>query len=378
MKRWQDVNALRKPDRAPIWCKPCKCWEELIPADSLVCRDPWLRGFEMNFRRIICKREIDDDQPVEEYFPVNTVFEVDPPNTWGVEIGRHESSEDGGAWGYDPPLKEEKDFDRLQSPVYTYNKQRTQDNFDRTAELLDDILPVKLVCSSDTASATIGYPAADLRGMSEMMMDMAAEPRLMHRLMSYLTDNVMKKLDAIEATGLLSLNNNGPMACSDFFGPEPVDNQYSLKNCWCFGNSQEFDQVGPEMWEEFSLEYQKKLFKRFGQVAYGCCENLTTKIDGVLSIPNLRIFVSSAWTDLDRVIEKTGRDYCIMWRQKASDVVFPESTDSIRKHLMTGAEKLQNSSYQIVLRELQTLSGHSDRLHVWTRLAKQAAEKYCS
>jgi len=29
-----------------------------------------------------------------------------------------------------------------------------------------------------------------------------------------------------------------------------------------------------------------------------------------------------------------------------------------------------------VLRELQTLAGHPDRLHEWTRFAKEAAEKY--
>ncbi|MFA5863936.1 MAG: hypothetical protein WC975_04530, partial [Phycisphaerae bacterium] len=45
-KRWRDVNALRKPDRAPVYCRPVGCWREIIPPDTLVCQDPWLRGWE--------------------------------------------------------------------------------------------------------------------------------------------------------------------------------------------------------------------------------------------------------------------------------------------------------------------------------------------
>jgi len=103
---------------------------------------------------------------------------------------------------------------------------------------------------------------------------------------------------------------------------------------------------------------------------------LTRKIDAVLSIPNLRIFVCSAWTDLDKVIERCGTDYVIMWRQKASDVVFPDDTDTIRHDLEEGLRRLHGCRYQIVLRELQTLCGHPDRLHLWTRLGKETAAKY--
>jgi hypothetical protein len=130
------------------------------------------------------------------------------------------------------------------------------------------------------------------------------------------------------------------------------------------------------MWEEFCLAYQKPIFERFGLVGYGCCENLTHKLDGVLSIPNLRIVVCSAWTDLERVLEKAGRDYCVMWRQKAGDVVFPDDDATIRRDLLDGARRLQGRYYQIVLRELQTLAGHPRRLHEWTRHAKEAAARY--
>ena len=166
------------------------------------------------------------------------------------------------------------------------------------------------------------------------------------------------------------------MTCSDAIGGEIKGSGLTYRNLWCMANSQEFDQVSPAMWEEFCLQYQKPIFARFGLVGYGCCENLTHKIAGVLSIPNLRIFTCSAWTRLAAVLEKTGRNYCIMWRQKAGDVVFPNDMGKVRKDLREGARQLQGAYYQIVLRELETLAGHPDRLHVWTRLAKEAAENY--
>jgi hypothetical protein len=84
----------------------------------------------------------------------------------------------------------------------------------------------------------------------------------------------------------------------------------------------------------------------------------------------------AVWTCLEAVQEAVGQDYVIMWRQKASDVVFPDDVETIRRDLEQGCKQLQGYHYQIVLRELQTLSGHPDRLHEWTRFAKEAAARY--
>jgi hypothetical protein len=375
-KRWRDVNALRKPDRAPVLCRPVGCWKEIIPPETLVCQEPWLRGWEYEFRQILCKHTIGDDSPLETYFSVPGRFEVDPPNTWGVEVGRHLSGSADGAWAYDPPLKSVAEYEKLRLPNYRYNEPATRESISRTQELLADILPVKLQIGPGYDSATLGTAAADLRGLEQIMMDMIDQPEMMHRLMGFLLKARMRLLDVWEATGILTPNNTGAMLCSDPIGPEPPDGRYTLNHCWCSGNSQEFDQVSPEMWEEFCLNYQKPIFERFGLVCYGCCENLTHKIDRVLSIPNLRIFVCSAWTNMDVVLDRIGTDYCIMWRQKASNVVFAEDPKVLRYELEEGARRLRGRRYQIVLRELQTLCGRPDRLEVWTKIAKEVAAKY--
>lgn len=374
-KRWADVNALRKPDRAPVYCRPVGCWKEIITDDMLECTDSWLRMLERRFLQTIHKRDIDDDDPVEDYVSVSAKFKRKPENTWGVDIGRHRSNEQGGAWAYDPPLKTADNLNKLQMPRFTYCEEETHQRKARMEDLLGDILPVK-VTPGFLLGATLGNTAAELRGLEQMMMDMIVEPEVMHRLMSHLRDATLAALDEQEATGLIIPNNIGPMYCSDPIQATGKSGSLTCKNLWSGAESQVFDQVSPAMWEEFCLEYQKPILARFGHVAYGCCENLTHKIDGVLSIPNLRILVCSAWTDLSTVLEKVGQDYCIMWRQKASDVVFPDDSAKIKNDLMDGAKQLQGSFYQIVLRELETLAGHPDRLHQWTQYAKEAAEKY--
>ena len=63
-----------------------------------------------------------------------------------------------------------------------------------------------------------------------------------------------------------------------------------------------------------------------------------------------------------------------MWRQKASDVVFPDDVETIRRDLEQGCKQLQGNQYQIVLRGLQTLNGRPDRLHERTRAAIEMAK----
>ena len=374
-KRWRDVNGLRKPDRAPVWCRPVGVWREMLPEDELQCTDPWLRDHERRLRRLLIKHDIGDDEPFGECYAVDAVVDREPPNTYGVELRQHQPDVEWGSWRFDPPLKSEEDFLKLRMPKFAWDKAKNEETLARTDELLGDILPVKLV-AGPLLDASLCATAARLMGLNELMLHMALSPDMIHRLMAYVRDTALAAVDAAEGSGYLTTNNTGPMTCSDPVGPEPENGRYTCKNRWVTAASQEFQLVSPAMWKEFLFDYQKPVLERFGYVQYGCCEDLTLKIDGVLSIPNLRIFVSSAWTDLDKVIDKVGQDYVIMWRQKASDVVLSDDTESIERHLEGGCKRLQGCYYQIILRELQTLAEHPKRLHEWTQIAIDKAEKY--
>ncbi len=376
-QRWSDVNGLRRPDHSPVWCNPVGLWAELIPDSSLCCRDSFLRDLELTFKKLLIKRDIDDDTPVNDYFKSGMVFDVTPDNVWGVDIVRESLDTAGSAWQYKSALQTPDDFDRLRIPEYRYNPQKTAAKAAKLEEVLSGVIPVRIVPFQGYFSiATICYPAAELRGMEQMMMDMMLEPELVHRLMNIIYQGAMRFLDAVEAAGNIVPNNDEAMFQSAPLRQGISASDYSLKDCWIAGNSQELDQVSPAMFEEFLLDYQKKIFARFGAVSYGCCENLTHKMAPVLAIPNLKIMVCSAWTNLDKLIAQTGTKHCIMWRHKASDVVCPHDTAAFKQYVNEGARKLQGCYYQTILRELQTQMGHTSRLYEWTQISKEATTKY--
>lgn len=377
-RRWAAVNGLRRADRAPVWCKPVGCWSEILPPEALRCSDPELRRIEYGLRQTIFKRELGDDTIVPEWYTVRAVFQAEPANRWGVEVGRHAAKSSGGAWSYDPPLRRPADLDRLVMPRWQLDRAETERQAALAEELFRGLMPVR-VMAVPPWEGTVGTDAADLVGLEQLMLLMVDEPEMVHRLMAHIRDTYLRSLDEIEASGLLDARlNSQPMYHCDPLPGTPADGPVRCEHLMCMANAQEFDQVSPGMWQEFCLPYQLPIFARFGGVIYGCCENLTRKLDGVLGIPKLRVVTCSAWTRLDTVIEKVGRKHCIMWRQKASDVVFPDDDAKIFADLEDGARRLKGLHYQIVLRELQTLAGHPDRLHVWTRHAIAAAETHAN
>ena len=376
-KRWRDVNGLRKPDRLPVFTYPSgHIYQEIIPPDTVRCPEGVYREIELYLRDRLYKLYVGDDSVQYSFYPVHAIFNINPPNIWGVDTPVRKSGADGGAWAFDPPLIDPEDYRKLILPTYTYNRAATEEKLAMVDEVIGDILPPSLQCF-DFLSSCVGAHAAMLHGLENYLVNMLAEPALMHRLSEFITQCVLRSIDGMEASGMVTPNHNGDMTyspVSDPIGPPQSGHGYTLKNCWCISSSQELDPVSPAMWEEFSLNYQKRIFERCGLVSYGCCESLTHKMNGVMSIPNLRIFVCSAWTNLEKLVDATGGRFTIQWRQRASDIIFADQNmTGIREHLREGLRVLNGVPAQIMLREMETLNGRPDRQKAWTDLAKEAA-----
>ena len=374
-RRWRDVNERRKPDRAPVWCRPAGVWKELLPPEALRCSDPLCRSVEYALRQHLYKDWVGDDHIVEPWWGVGAAWDCDSEYTWGLRTGHLVGSTELGGFRYDPPIKTEADYERITVPTFTYNARRTGDAASRMYDLLGEVMPVRLTCQPPLGPQLNTY-LDQLRGMEATLNDLAFRPELVHRAMAKLLEGVLRATRAAEETGLLTTNHHEPMFCSDPLNGEPPARQVRLHNLWVAANSQEFEMVSPAMQEEFLLSYQRPIFQQYGAVQYGCCEDLTRKIEIVLRIPNLRIFVSSAWTDLARVIEACGTRYTIMWRQPAALVTLADDLAPIRAHLDEGMAKLRGHYYQVVLREIETLHGHTERLRDWARAAIETAERY--
>ncbi len=374
-RRWRDVNGLRLPDRAPVWWQAHAAWLQVLPEAALQCADETCRALERQFRQDLYQWEVGADHVWEPAYRVAAHWESEPEHPFGIPLGTQVASTPAGGFRYEHPLQTLEDYDRLTVPRWRLNLAKSEEAASRLADLLGEARPVQLAVGPPLG-LTLCHYLENLRGMARMLEDLAFHPERVHRAMAKITEACLAGLRAAEESGRLTPNNTGPMFCSDPLGEPAADGALRLCNLWAGANSQEFQEVSPRMQEEFLLNYQIRLLSQFGATQYGCCEDLTHKIDAVLRIPNLRVFVASYWTDLDKVLEATRGRYCIMWRQSAAKVVFPDDLEPIRQHLETGMEKLRGFPYQVVLRELETLHGHPERLREWTRLAVEVAEKW--
>jgi hypothetical protein len=274
-----------------------------------------------------------------------------------------------------PPIESDGGFDRVTVPRFTYDAEATDANAAWADELLGDILPVRVECGLPLGPSTLNTALDELRGMSAFLLDLMVQPERIHRLMAKLLEGTLGALRAAEDTGRLTRNDHEPMFASEPLGPDPGDGPVRLANLWVAANSQEFQGVSPAMFDEFLLSYQMPLLSQFGAVQYGCCEDLTRKIEHVLRIPNLRVFVVSAWTDLNAAIEACRGRCAIMWRQRAADVTLSPDLARVEEHLREGMARLRGTPHQVVLREIETLDGRPDRLREWARLAIRLAER---
>jgi hypothetical protein len=170
-------------------------------------------------------------------------------------------------------------------------------------------------------------------------------------------------------------NNDDPIHFSESLKTSPPNVPVHTRDMWLRTESQQFQGVGPDMWREFCLAYQKPIMQRFRYVSYGCCENLTDRIDDVLAIPNLRIFVKGPWTDLPTAAAKCQDRFSIVWRQMASEVIFATDMSPVRKRLEEGMVISQGCHRSIVLQEVATCNGNPRRLHEWVTMAKDVAER---
>ena len=378
-KLWRDVNSLRKPERPPLICNlGTGAWTESLPGETTICKDNYLANIEYGFRQILYKWELGDDTVVDHMMAVPAVMRLEGQYFWGLpvqHISVNYADVSRTAWRYDPPIKEEADIERIVPPQYSYDDAATQQNLNRMHDLLGDILPVKQTCALPGPGAWLHGWATELRGVQQLLIDLMDRPAWVHRLMRMLMEGFLGVMAQYEKMGMLTLNNTGTMACDDLPQRDFDSKHVRLCDLWGRGESQEFHGVSPAQHEEFLLRYQKPILERFGITYYGCCEDLTNKIPLILSIPNLRKFVCSPWTDIGKLADAVGDRYVIEWRQKATDVVYAPDLTEVREHLERGLRLASGCCVQIVLQELETTNHNPRRLADWSALAKDVGAK---
>ena len=375
---WYRHNALQ-PGRPLVFCDPENGWNEIIGQDSLVCRGALARHWEMILRKeIFWGSVMNDDRVVTGTFDVPYVFSE---SDWGLhEV--YTKEDDLGSYIWDAPLKDySSDLQRLRFPEIVVDQHATATMVDLAREAVGDFLQVRL---RGVWWWTLGmtWTLVRLRGLTQMMMDMVDEPEGLHRIMAFLRDGHMARLDFLQSNGLLSLNNDGTYVGSGGFGwsrelpQQDFGGHVRTSDMWGFGESQETVGVSPAMFEEFVFPYQLPLLERFGLNCYGCCEPLNARWHIVSKVPNLRRVSVSAWADLDRMAEQLGDRYVFSWKPRPADLASAHFDETaVREYISAALKSTRDCRFEIIMKDNHTIGGDPRRVSRWVEIVREEIDR---
>lgn len=376
---WRKHNSLAG-SRPAVFVSPDNAWQELIP--NLQCEGDWARRIEANLRqRIVRNTVIQDDVPIEKTFFIEKSY-ISINNGWGLVPERVMSHDQQGSWRYAPVVKRPEDWKRLTKPRLDIDEKLTNQRYLQTRELLGDILDVN-ICGVKSFGFHMMHLYCDLRGLENMMMDLILEPDMVHDVMSFITEGFQGLIDQCVENNLVSMNNDdtyhytGGVGYTDELPREGFDADHvRLSDVWGAAEAQEFAQVSPEMHEEFVLQYERKLIAPFGLNGYGCCDDLTKKLDNVLKIPNLRRISICPWADIKACANRLKKDYIMSWKpQPAYLVMEPFDSTFIENYLQDQITKASNGYLEIVLRDTHTCKNEPQRFTKFVQIARKVIDR---
>lgn len=375
---WRQHTSLHGK-RPIVFVHPDGSWNELLPRSSLECEGEYARELEYCLKqRLIRAKYLPDDVPAEKILPVKKVFS----NTWwGIEPKRQYSGTADGAWHHVPIIDSPEDWEQLSMPVITPDEGETRRRYEAVGELLGDLMDVTLVGETDFGFHLMNWYCA-YRGLENMMYDLVDEPEMVHRVMRFFTDGVKSMLRQYEEYNLISLNNDGTFHYTGGIGytndlPAPGFDPGHVRLCdvWGAAEAQEFSSISPEMHEEFVLQYEREILEPFGLNGYGCCDDLSKKLDNVLKIKNLRRVAVCPWADIAEFTPVLKKNYIMTWKpQPAYLGAETMDEDLIYKDLCDGIRKAEGGILELILRDTHTCRHDPTRFTRWIELARRAIE----
>ena len=376
---WKHHNALGRM-RPMVLVFPEGSWRELLTDADLQCRGEAARGIEWELRRRIYHHEhLHDDAVIEAEWFVDAVIHS---TGWGLEPRWRDSSNPTGARGFDPVILEPADLDKLRQPQYTHDQGASDRHCADMTELLGDILEVKRRGVRHVSFHLLSEYSCR-RGLGQAMMDMAADPQMVHDAMAVFADGARRRMEFYLANNLLSLNNDGTYHSSGGNGytdelPAAGFDPTRVRPCdmWGSAESQELAQVSPEMHAEFALAYEKPLLAPFGLTGYGCCEDLTRKLDDVLAVPNMRRVSISPWADVDACAARLSGGYIFSWKPQPADLVGSFDAGRVRRYIRhtVDAARANGCVLEMILKDTHTCEGCCERFTQWTDIARELAD----
>ena len=375
---WRKHNSFQYP--RPLIYVRAFAWREM-PESQCTCEDAFYRQHETFFRQMLFRDTLNDDTVCEPWATVNAACVTPAEGIWGVPFKRIGSGVPHGAWRLDPPIKEEDDIKRVVETRHRIDEEETARRAARLHDAIGDIVPITV----DRAPVYRGFSAdisthlIYLRGLEQVMWDMVDRPAWLHRLLALMRDGILRAQGEAEQAGdwaLCDHQNQAVPYAEELEDPAADGSGVTRDMLWCFSASQETTLVGPAMFDEFMLQYQIPIMEKFGLSAYGCCEDLTQKIDVLRQIPNLRRIAIAPVADVAKCAEQIGTDYVMSYRPSPTDMVgYGLDADRVRGILKSDLRACRDCHVDITLKDVETVEGDPDRVRQWVKIARDVIEE---
>jgi hypothetical protein len=349
--------------------------EEFEEVANPVCRHPLFREAEKRLRIDLYHHSTGDDyllEPFIDFWAVRKGMENGP---WGIRTHIVESK--GGAYkAYaDPPLKDLADLSLLRPAGHHIDEAATAVNLSLLQDAIGDILPVSVIRQPHySASFPVFLP--HFRGLEQVMIDMVDNPADLHRLLEKMLATTLAAMDRADAAGdYRTADASVQSAPYSSYTPDPFPVRPARRqDLWCFAQAQDFTLISPQMHDEFALRYQQPIMEQFAASAYGCCEDLTRKIDILRKVKNLKMISVAPAANLEKCAEQIGSDYVVSWRPNPTDQVCTSfDHERIRRTIREGCQILNRNGchYEINLKDVVSLCGERERLREWVSIVRE-------
>ncbi|MGI6168483.1 MAG: hypothetical protein ACOYI4_02040 [Christensenellales bacterium] len=391
-KAWHALHNL-KPERCMFLIDEVP-WQEMNVNNELTngCTDEIAVLLEDMLRRLIYRYKHFHDDFVHEpklYVPmkINGIGPVSGYSTgyeafqYGIDAvdETREVSDDNAVTShhYSDLLQTEEDIEKIKYPDLTLNEEVTNRRAEIAHEAFDGILEVIMdgyIPWLNTWDDLIVW-----RGLDNVLVDMIADPDLVHKTLERITDVKLVGLRQLEERGLLGHTPQLVHTCGAWCDDLPAEgydpNKPRAKDVWTYGMAQILTEVSPAMHKEFEFDYAKRWYGLFGHGYYGCCEPLDDRMDLVKEIPNLLKISVSAWVkDYDRFAEELAGEY--VYSCKPSPAYLTEAgwnPGDIEKNLrhMYDAAKRHDCAMEFTLKDISTVDYHPEHIWKWAEIMRK-------
>lgn len=383
VRLWQDVNDLR-PAR-PVLIHSEIPWHEMdVDGElTLTASTPFAQRIEQDFRRrLYMWKHMAGDMVLE---PVCYAPMIISNSGVGIAIDEQTRATDVNnnivGHAFTSQIQCEDDLEKIVPPVVTLDEPKTRETLAAYQDILGDIIRVELRGCPGFWFAPMD-DIVQYMGVEDLLVNLAAEPELVHATMRRVMDGYLAGLDQYEKLGCLATNNTNYRIGSGGYGyttelPAGTAHGMACSGMWGAAASQIFTSVSPAMHDEFSIQYEKEWLDRFPISYYGCCERLDNKMDILRNIRSLRKISISPWSDPEHAAEVIGRDYVISLKPSPATLAFDTFDEAVvRREVGAQLEAIRGCNAEVVIKDISTVRYEPQRLWKWVEIVHELCRSY--